>query len=135
MSCCMQKSLEKAYVLIWKIFFNNQKEIWSQGRNVESQNFKNRRKKLHNDKQMLDVVFEIEFSDDHHHDVIWLSLDLIHFKMNKLIDRTSIHDEISLKWLKFEQLGDDHPLTTKAIPWTASKIVSVRWWNFKDGGS
>ena len=84
---------------------------------------------------MLDVDFEIEFSDDDHHDVIWLSLDLIHFKMNKLIDRTSIHDEISLKWLKFEQLGDDHPLTTKAIPWTASKIVSVRLWNFKDGGS
>jgi hypothetical protein len=43
-----------------KIFFNNQKEIWSQGRNVESQNFKNRQKKLHFDKQMLDVVYEIE---------------------------------------------------------------------------
>ena len=49
-----------AYVLIWKIFFNNQKDIWSQGRNVESQNFKNRQKKLNYDKQMLDVVYEIE---------------------------------------------------------------------------
>ena len=89
-----------AYVLIWKIFFNNQKDIWSQGRNVESQNFKNRQKNWTMINKCWMLFMKLRWS--------WCDLILLSLRFdNEQIDRTSLHEKMSLKWLKFEQLGEN----------------------------
>ena len=72
---------------------------------------------------MLDVVYEIE--------VIRMQSIISRFD-NEQIDRTSIHDKMSLKWFKFEQLGDNKSYSLDCSDNNISSVVEFqRWWVLK----